>query len=212
MRKLFDSGLILAAGIAVLFSLSTAKYDGYLGAANLDPDVMERSFHQMVYSGFVISFSNILLFLLIMTAIIFLYSHGVLPAFIDYTRRGIKQKRKIVKLRKRLIGNRVSPEIEKRAKSAFNKSATCLFFAFLYVLSLAYFEHQGRQDFMKIRHNYKNGSINGLETVHVKGVNKSLVYLACGAQNCAAIDPKSGSIYYFPESDGFYFKVNPVKK
>ena len=52
-----DSAIFLAGFTAVLYAWSTAYYNGYLHVLHLDSDMMERSFHQVIYNGLLISFS-----------------------------------------------------------------------------------------------------------------------------------------------------------
>ena len=118
MRKTFDSAFLLALITAVVYCWSTARYNGFLHAANLDTDMMERNFHQVMYSGLVISFKYLLEFLIVVTLIWLLYAHLILPIYVDCLRNSIKLRRKAVKLRRFCLGKRKDTIIEKREKNA----------------------------------------------------------------------------------------------
>ncbi|MBB1353518.1 hypothetical protein H5072_05635, partial [Pseudoalteromonas sp. SR45-5] len=120
MTKFIDSAILLAICTALLFSWSTAHYHGFLIAAHLDSDLMERSFHQVIYSGLMLSMLPLFLVLFTVSALLYSYSHMLLPEYVNFVRRSYKAKRKVVKTRKYWVGKRIAPEIEKREKKRFN--------------------------------------------------------------------------------------------
>lgn len=208
MKRTIDSAIFLAVITALLFSWSTAHYHGFLRVAQLDPDTMERSFYQAIYSGMVVSFLPILLLLFFTTVILFVYSHTILPIYIDYVRSGVKAKRRVVKSRRYWIGKRVSPSVEVNSKNHFNKSALFAFSGGLFILSLVYFERQGQDTATEILNAHLSGenSPSNMVTVKVDGETKVLTYLGCGSNNCAGIEEKTNIVFIFPQSNGYSFK------
>ncbi|WP_028672441.1 hypothetical protein [Saccharospirillum impatiens] len=207
MRKPIDSAIFLGACTAILYSWSTANYHGFLKAASLDSDMMERSFHQVIYGGLVISFGPILLMLLVVSLSLFFWSHAVLPSYIDWVRGSVKSKRRVIKIRRYWIGKRTAPSIEKQEKFRFNRVALCSLAGVGFVLSLAYFEYKGYQQANEViyKHMASNNSPGSMIAVLINKSEKELRYLGCGAKNCAGIEENTNKVYYFTQSSGYSF-------
>jgi len=209
-----DSTIVLASLTALLYTWSTASYRGYLGVMKLNSDMMERSFHQVIYSGLLVSFLPILVILLLGAFTLYLYSHALLPIYIDWVRKSIKSKRKIIRFRRFWLGKRNTPPIELKAKATFTKVAIFTFFSFIYISSLAYFENKGKVKANTIlkyhikneekKHKNTSAKINTI----IDNKVKTLWFLSCGVNNCAGIEEKSNLIYYFPTSSGYSFLHN----
>ncbi len=211
MRKPMDSAILLAVCTALLYSWSTANYHGFLTTVSLDSDMMERSFHQVIYSGLVVSFGPVLLMLFLVTFTLYIWSHAVLPSYIDWVRGSIKTKRRIIRFRRYWIGKRISPAIEKHEKSRFNHAALCSLAGVVFILSLVYFEDLGQQQAKDIitKHATEENSLGSMISVVINKKEKSLRYLSCGEKNCAGIEAKSNKIYYFSQSSGYSFSYAP---
>lgn len=207
MRKPIDSAIFLAACTAVLYSWSTANYHGFLIAASLDSDMMERSFHQVIYGGLIISFGPILLMLLVASLSLYFWSHAVLPSYIDWVRGSIKSKRRVIKIRRFWIGKRVALGIEKQEKRRFNHVALYSLVGFVFILSLAYFENKGHQQANEVidKHMANDNGPSSVITVVINNSEKKLRYLGCGAKNCAGIEENTNKVYYFSQSSGYSF-------
>jgi len=207
VRKPIDSAIVLAISTAILYSWSTANFHGYLTTAKLDSDMMERSFHQVIYSGLVLSFGPILFALISYACALFVYSHAIFPCYIDYVRSGIGAKRKVVKFRRFWVGKRIAPAIERREKSRFNKVGVYTLLALLFIISLVYFEKKGSLQANEVLGNYltNNEKSDGIIEVNINNTKKIMRFLACGEKNCAGIEVDSRRIYYFPQSSGFSF-------
>lgn len=201
-RLSLDSAVFLAGFTAVLYTWSTAYYNGFLGVLRLDADMMERSFHQVIYSGLLISFAPALLILIFSAFLSYLYSHGLLPAYIDWVRKSIQSKRKAVKLRRFWFGKRNSPPIELRAKAFFTKIALLTLLGILYVTSLVYFEFEGKKGAKELieAHMAGKNKPNQMIKTRINKEEKSLIFLGCGTRNCAGIEEKTNLIFYYASS------------
>ena len=193
-----DSAVFLAGFTAVLYTWSTAYYNGFLGVLRLDADMMERSFHQVIYSGLLISFAPALLILVLLAFLLYIYSHALLPSYIDWVRKSIRAKRKTVKFRRFWFGKRNSPPVELRAKALFTKVAILAIFGVLYVASLVYFEHEGKEKATQLVEAHLKGENKPTQMVRVKlsKEDKTLRFLGCGNRNCAGLEEKTNLIFY----------------
>ncbi|MBE9398997.1 hypothetical protein IOQ59_17185 [Pontibacterium sp. N1Y112] len=207
MRQPLDSAIFLAAFTGVLYCLSTAHYHGFLTTAKLDADMMERSFHQVIYSGLIVSFGPILIFLITVSCVLFSYSHALLPGYIDWVRGSIKAKRKVVSFRRRWIGKRISALVEIRAKKTFNHFLVLSLAGVCFIVSLVYVEKKGQSQALTALGNHVEGETRSSSNISVviSSNIKVLSYLGCGAKNCAGIEKGSNRVYYFPQSTGFSF-------
>lgn len=207
MNIKLDSTLLIAILTALPFSFSTAHYHGYLSKAKLDSDIMERSFHQVVYDGLILSFfPMILCFVLIATALWF-YSHALVPVYFDYVRGSIKPKRRIIKLKNYWVGKRVTPKLELEAKAKFNRAFIISIVVVLFLAGLIYFERKGenRAEAVLKQHFERVSEAKNLIGVEINKKYKELRFLGCGNKNCAGIEADTNKIYYFPQSLGFSF-------
>lgn len=211
MRKPIDSAILLAVCTALLYSWSTANYHGFLTTVGLDSDMMERSFHQVIYSGLVVSFVPILLMLFFVAFALFIWSHTILPSYTDWVRGSVNSKRRVIKFRRYWIGKRITPTIEKNEKSRFNRAAIYSLSGFVFIVSLVYFENKGQQQAKDIIAKHLAGENNpsNMISVVIGGNNKTLRYLSCGVKNCAGIEDDSNRIYYFSQSSGHSFIYVP---
>lgn len=207
MRKTFDSALLLALITATVYCWSTARYNGFLHAANLDTDMMERNFHQVMYSGLVVSFKYLLAFLIVVTLIWLLYAHLILPIYVDCLRSSIKARRLVVKFRKFWVGKRKDTVLEKREKNRLNNYLVVLFGGFIFVASLAFFERQGVQSAESLLSRYENDKSHEFDLISttIEGEKRKLLFLGCGVRNCAGLTPETNRIYYFDQSNGYSF-------
>ena len=211
MGKSIDSAIFLAVCTALLYSWSTANYHGFLIAASLDSDMMERSFQQVIYGGLIVSFGPILLMLFIASLSLYFWSHAILPSYIDWVRSSVRSKRRVIKFRRFWIGKRITPAIEKQEKSRFNRIALYSLSGVAFILSLVYFENKGQQQANEVleKHMASDNSPGSMITVSINKSEKTLRYLGCGAKNCAGIEKKSNKVYYFPQSVGYSYTYFP---
>lgn len=202
-----DSAILLAGFTAVLYSWSTAHYHGFILTLKLNADMMERNFHQIIYGGLLVSFAP-LLFLLIMALLVaFLYSHGVVPVYVDWVRKSVKNKRRVIKNRRMWIGKRNSSAIELKAKSVTARIVILFAVGSFYIFSLHLSEVEGVEKAKRMIAMHVEGKIKQSQMLKVKinNVDKTLMFLACGATNCAGIEEKTNRVYYFPTNQGYSY-------
>ncbi len=211
-NPLFDSGIALAAVTAFLYCASAAYTGGYLDLLGLDGDVLDRNFQQILYHGFLISFASAFLFLFFYAIARFIYSHGVLPGLNDELRKSWKRKRQYLRVKNWWIGKRKDSEIEQREKQHTVTFALLGAVFFVFILSLVYFESKGKEAATQVKLKIKSKSIPEHEmiTVSINGQTLKLLYLMCGARNCAGVAPETSVVYYFPQNGHSY--VLPVAK
>lgn len=212
-NPLFDSGIALAAVTAFLYCASAAYTGRYFGLLGLDGDVLDRNFQQMLYDGFLISVAPVLLVLFIYTLVRFLYSHGVLPGLNDELRKSWKRKRQYLRLKHWWRGKRKDSAIEQREK---RHTVTCIFLGaifFAFIMSLVYFESKGKDAALRVQSKIDSKSIpeHEMVTVSINGQALRLLYLMCGARNCAGVAPETRVVYYFPQN-GHSYVLPPTKE
>lgn len=202
-----DSTIFLAGLTAALYTWSTAHYNGFLNVLRLDSDMMERSFHQVIYNGLIVSFAPVLLGLILFAFLLYLYSYALLPSYMNWVRGSIGAKRKVIKVRRFWFGKRKRPAAELRAKAIFVKVAILALFGFLYIISLAYFESEGKMKAKTLIESHlegKNKKIN-MVNIQINKKEKTLRFLGCGTRNCAGIEESTNLIFYYPSSIGYSY-------
>lgn len=209
---LLDSGLALAAVTAFLYCASAAHTGGFNSRLGLDGDVLDRNFQQILYDGFLISFGPVLLALVVYTVLRFFYSDAVLPGINDALRKNWRRKRFVLKLKHRWYGKRKDSELELREKKHTRVAAAITGVAFILILSLVYFESKGTEAASQVRTKLEHKSFlqHEVVTVTVNGEVRKLLYLSCGARNCAGVDPETRIVQYFPQNGHSY--LLPVEK
>ena len=206
-KSLIDSGIFLAALTAYLYAASSSYYGGYLRALHLDSDMLDRNFQQILYNGFLLLFAPAFYISFLYAAYRFIYSHLALPSINDWLRKSFRNKKRFLSAKKYWYGKRKDSELELREMRHSVKAGliTCGFLVLL--LSLVYVERKGKKAGLEIREKIDSKSVNNSELIAVKinGKTKRLVYLRCGARNCAGADQDSREIYYFPQVGHSYF-------
>lgn len=211
-NPLFDSGIALAAATAFLYCASAAYTGSYLDLLGLDGDVLDRNFQQILYHGFLISFAPALLALFFYAMARFLYSHSVLPGLNDELRKSWKLKRQYLRLKHWWRGKRKDSEIEQREKQHTVTFALLAAIFFAFILSLVYFESKGKEAATRVLSKIESKSIpvHEMITVSIDGQTLKLLYLMCGARNCAGIALETRVVHYFPQNGHSY--VLPIEK
>ncbi len=211
-----NSAVLLAAATAYLYCVSTAHYGGYLSPLRLDADVLDRNFHQALYSGFLISFTPTFVVLFAYGAARLIYSHCVLPAINDLLRQSASRRRIFLKLRRGWFGKRKDSAYEKRQKQHTMSVLLYVAMAFAFIFSLVYFESLGKKAALVTleRMEANPQPISEMVRVKIDDQVRSLFYLACGARNCAGIEASTKMVYYFPQNGHSYqhVVVTPVPK
>lgn len=213
-NPLLNSAILLTAATAFLYCVSTAHYGGYLGPLHLDADILDRNFHQVLYNGFLISFSPMFWALAGYGFIRLTYSHLVLPGIIDWLRHGISRRRRFLKFRHRWFGKRKDSLHERKQKKHTMSALLYVVLALALIASLAYFESLGKNSARKMltRLESEKTLTENFVQVKINDERINLFYLACGARNCAGIELKKKTIYYFPQNGHSYqHQAQPVE-
>lgn len=200
MGLLNSAGLIVLA-TAFLFGSSTAYTNALLGSLGLDSDLMERSFHQVLYHGFIINLFYIVMMPFVMFSISYLAyetKDTIHRAFRSVNGNRFSNARKYLEpLRK--IGLKFKRESYIMKRLGAIKAASWLTFAITLLLMTIIVLHE------------KAGEAKGAETIrkmrkgelpiiYIDGDAKGYPYLYCGAKNCAAYDVENKRVKYFPQN------------
>ena len=206
-KSSIDSAVFLAGLTAILYTWSTAHYVGYLNILRLDSDMMERSFHQAIYNGLMISFFPVMIGLILFAFFLYIYSYIFLPYYMDWVRGSIGAKRRAIKFRRFWFGKRKRPAAELRVKAIFVKVAILALFGFLYILSLVYFESKGKLQAITLIEVHLEGKNKKTRMVNININNEkvTLRFLGCGTRNCAGIAESTNLIFYYPSSVGYSY-------
>jgi len=211
-NPLFDSAVALAAITASLYCVGSAKYGGYLSALQLDADVLDQNLQQVLYQGFITAFPEVFLGLCLYTIFHYVYSHVVLPEIAEWLQKSWKSKRRYLGLKHILFSKKKDSLGVQRAKKRTVIFALLTFSILAIILALVYFESEGKQGAVAILEKLDAITFNDNELISVQlnGEQLKLVYLTCGARNCAGIDPHTRVVHYFPQNSYSYYL--PVAK
>ena len=207
--------MILALATVFLYCAGSAEYGGYLGTLFLDPGILDRDFHEILYRGFIVSFDVITGGILFYVAGRFVYSYVILPEYHDWEMRRFAEPRKATKFKTwfktRNVTRKESPlEIREQHKA---RSAVIFFIIFIvFLASLVHFERQGREvaEALLRSIDLKQTIQSKFMDVRIDDEKKHLYFLACGARNCAGMEIETMKVYYFPQNGHSYRYVKPV--
>jgi len=195
-NPILNTAIIVAIVPVFLYLIGLASHEGFLSRFNLDPVILERSYHSLIISGFSI-----------------LNGHHWFPAFIAliFVFASITL---FVLFRMPFLARRIS-FFEILIFRKINYSITlmlsiCIFFL-LYVSVLVLMRDaysNGAKKANEIKQ-ILNDSVDESRMVNVQinGISKSLYFLTCGSKNCSGIDLCTETIYYFEQAP-FSFKLN----
>lgn len=205
-NPLVDSGVLLAAGTAYLYCVSTAEYGGFLRVLHLDADVLDRNFNQTLYDGFLLCFVPAFYVLAGWALCSWLYSHMFYPSAVRWLRQGIAKRRKFAKLKQWLLGKGKDSPSERRLKRGTVRVFIYVFVALVGIVFLARFEAKGKYRGLELMRSIESGAVAASShvVVRLEDQTRRLVYITCGARNCAAVDPASKLVYYFPQNGHAY--------
>jgi len=209
-----DSALLLAGCTAFLYAAGTAHFHGYLETLRLDTEVLDRNFHQTLYTGFLVSVLPVSVGLILYATARMAFSHVVLPSHVDWLRQGRRSKRKFLSLRRQFMGKRRASKEEQRQKRASLHVLRFVAVPLVLLLSLAHFEQGGKRAAVGILQRISDGRIDPTEVSAVKLQDQTvkLLVLTCGARNCAGVDPVTGTVYYFPQNGHSFQHPHAVTK
>ncbi|EOV4651095.1 hypothetical protein ACONRW_004696 [Vibrio parahaemolyticus] len=194
--KLVDSAGVAALLTAYLYCVSTAFTHGYFYTLGLDSDLLDRNFHQIIYSGLIQSLNSLVGFASVVLILVTIYSTWRVA--ISYNvRKGYKTARKIVRFKKRFrIPTKKPTKLEARYQLHFN-AAVGLFLATLgFVVLLLIHENEGVKRATSVIESIQNKTKT---TFKAENYENELVFLYCGVRNCAGYDPKVDRVVYVPQ-------------
>jgi len=213
--KLADGAIIIAVITAALYAFSMAEYNGFLYQIELDPNVLERSFHLTVYSGMVKLYLKIFILFLILIVSIFIIYIILIPLIaLAFDKLPKKTKKFLGHIYKKYKGDLSTDShtdrLAGKAVVVIQLLSAILLILVGILLSLRSFEIEGENRAKKKMDTFFNGNYKKSSIINKKidGVNTELGFLACGSENCAAIDLKTKIIYYFKQDSGYSFKYS----
>lgn len=208
---LWNGGLALALATAALYCVSTAYYGGFMGVLRLDADVLDRNFHQILYHGFLTAFVPAFQVLAVIGITLFASAMLGTPALNAFLRKRWSRRRLFVLLRKELTPNRLATSFEIRQRKLAGYALIYLAIAMLVIYSLAHFDRLGKDAaeklLAKLEHPIPDSTF---VTVKIDGQMHRLLYLACGARNCAGLDPATHVVHYFPQNGHAFRHPKPL--
>ncbi|MGY6037785.1 hypothetical protein [Aeromonas sp. AE23HZ002T15] len=197
---LFNSAGLIVLTTAFLFASSTAYTNALLRRLGLDSDLMERSFHQVLYHGFIINlfFLMILPFVLLSMAYIAYEVKDVMHrAFrISNDRRFSNARRFLKPLRKVGVKFRRESYIMRRLGTIKAATWMTLSCSLLFILVIAHHEQKGGDDAVANIESIRKGDTS---LVYLDGEKAGYPFLYCGARNCAVYDKENDQIKYFAQ-------------
>lgn len=196
------SAVLLAGTTAFLYCASTAYFGGYLGMLKLDADVLDRNFHQVLYSGMLVAFAPVSWILCTAFLLCTIYTTVVFGLLRPYLKRGVSEKRRILAIKhvftSRSRGSPQEQAMKRRTRAVF----TCLLVLSAFLLTLAHLERKGRRSAQEMLQRLGQGKAQVSQMVRVKIEDqpRTLAHLMCGARNCAGLEVPTGTVYYYPQT------------
>lgn len=194
--------LMVTLATVSFYAWSVAHFNALLSVFNLNYTVLEKSFYQTLYYGFLHSFGNLLIFVVYVLVLFFLVYMITtsLPEVISWIKKEAAPS------------SNNKPE-SLPAKLSKKIALSCLCFVLvlvLFLLSLSYMEKNGRELGLERLASFSSDDMpqNHVINVKVDGENKELFLIECGSANCAGLEGETDLIYYFPIGSGFSFKFN----
>ncbi|MDI3380386.1 hypothetical protein ACFPPF_09875 [Xenophilus aerolatus] len=215
-HPLLGSAVLLAGATAFLYSASTAYIGGYLGMLKLDADVLDRNFHQVLYSGMLVAFGPISWMLCTAFLLCGFYTSVVFGLLRPYLKRGVTEKRRILAIKhlfaSRSRGSRAEQDMKRRARAVF----ACLLLLGAFLLTLAHLERKGRRSAQEMLQRLGQGQAQVSQMVRVKIEDqpRTLAHLMCGARNCAGLEVSTGTVFYYPQTGHSfqYFQTSAIRR
>lgn len=197
---LVNGGVAIALLTAGLYCISTANYGGFMGVLKLDADVLDRNFHQTLYHGFLTAFVPAFRLLAVIALTLFASVMIGTPAVNAFLRKRWSRRRTFVRLRREMALDQRSTPFELTQRRLAGHALICLAVAIAVIGALAHFDGLGKKSAEKLLAKLDQPIQDStLVTVRIDGQPHRLLYLICGARNCAGIDPKTHMVHYFPQ-------------
>jgi hypothetical protein len=228
IEEFLKNSAIIVTLITGFFYCSSMVYThAYLGRLGLDSDVLERSFHAVVYQGFVFTLQPMIYtsffiagFVLLRVLLIIELRHSKkLKAKVDYCKSKI--------LNYLFKENIVLDRYEKTLLKSGVSVAKIFIVLIIALLTLAKFESNGAKiadDLNKsiaqqlIERDKQNASYAKANTPRASTImpsiyksDRALMFLYCGSRMCAGFDLDTEQVIYFPHT-GFTYKRGQLFK
>lgn len=224
-----NSAIVVTFITAFFYCSSTVYTHAYLGRLGLDSDVLERSFHAVVYQGFIFNLGPMLIFLIVVIGLIWIKTIITIQLH-----RSIKEKRKdakiLINLKNKIfnffkIKNKSLDYFERPLIKGSLSFTIAFFLLFIALLTLAKFEKKGSAVANVVNQNIANqlrekAAHNDSAVVISRQRNSiiipslpkngtELIFLYCGSHMCAGFDIDKEQVIYFPNTS-FSFKSGVV--
>lgn len=199
---LSDSALLLAILTTILYCIGTSHFHGLLNGLNTDPNLIDRSFHQIIYYG--------ALTLLNTTGTFVLYAFVVLMTLYVATAIGLlefnwtfRRKRRLVRLKRRIRRIPIPQNNLLR-----HSTVVCLVFM-LAIGCLVFFQSAGHQQAVKFISELEDKNNDNPEkiTVRLDSSEVELFRVACGTTRCLGVDQTKMQVRMFEKSAVLYTKI-----
>jgi hypothetical protein len=196
--KFIDGAIILSFCTALLYCASTVFTHGFMSVLRLDTDVLDRNLHQIIYHGMILTLAPIVIGPMVIFLASFVRS-AIILEISSQVRKKFSLARKVSKVLK-FLSFRHKKNKTDLEKKHIQLNATILKLAvlsFAFLCFMYYLEKQGKEHANLLLKNINAGKYHEVD-VPASGV-KAMASLFCGARNCAAINPTTKEIIYFPQ-------------
>lgn len=200
MKKIIDSGLIIVVITALIYSISTAYNSGFLYQLGIEPDMIVKTGHQVMYNGMMLIMLKVVFYISTywITALVFI---GIIVVFyaMIYDDISRKAKQKIRLLKAKVINNKnnffskfeysiVYPIVKFSAKSFF-----IVLVPFMFIFALYFSEVEGRKEAEKLIEKINSHKLEKNKILTLSAVDKkySIYPVSCGATKCVGVDVNS---------------------
>lgn len=232
LEEFLKNSAIIVTLITAFFYCSSMVYThAYLGRLGLDSDVLERSFHAVVYQGFIFNLQPMMIISMFIVGLVWIKAIVIIEFRRSVNNRRSNAKKiihfkwkalKFLQIKKRALDDFERPLI--REAINVSKIFLLLFFA---LLTLARFEIEGGKVANNVNQSItdqlkekvgQNGLVPSVDILRTSIITPSLqkpdtalMFLYCGSRMCAGFDLVKEQVIYFPHT-GFTYKQGLVAK
>lgn len=212
-----NSAVFITLITAFFYCCSAIYIDGFLRVLGLDSDVLERSFHSIVFHGFTLVI-DIWLYAVLSLAV-FYWVRAVIGIEVNKYFLNRARLKRVLKYKRKLylslnIRTRKLNYFERPYLFAFFKAFLVFLFCFCLVFILARYQVLGKERAYAVQNQLKeemaerNTSESKAQQLQPSKIvsslkaelNGPLYLLYCGSRMCAGFDLESEEIVYFPQS------------
>ncbi|MFB2653860.1 hypothetical protein [Shewanella seohaensis] len=215
-----NSALVISLITAFFYCSSMVYTHAYLRRLGLDSDVLERSFHAVVYQGFMFNLSAMMITLMIFTALVWVRTIVIID-FRKFVKTSRRNARRVCTLKNKLLNffNIKRRSFREDEKILIKKAIIVSQFFLLLLIALfilAKYEQRGgnvantlKQRIAerlaeKYEHNKTAVATNiqpySIMTQSVPKSDSDLIFLYCGSRMCAGFDLEKEQVVYIPQA------------